>query len=217
MAGPSVQEAAPYPARLRIDYPERLDRLTTLLRIVWIIPILIILSLVTASGGSTVTVGEQGERLRNTGGSVVGSLGFATALMIVFRQRYPRWWFDFQLALARFAFRIGSYFALLRDEYPSTEDEQAVHLELDYPDARVLNRWLPLVKWLLAIPHYIVLLVLFVFTVVAIVAAWFTILFTGRYPRGLFDFVVGVGRWALRVEAYALLLITDRYPPFSLD
>ena len=209
--------AAPYPARLTIDYPERLDRLTTLVRIVWIIPILVILSLVTNTGGGTVTVSEAGERVRNTGGSVAFSIGFATMLMLVFRQRYPRWWFDFQLALARFQTRVGSYFALLRDEYPSTEDEQAVHLDLDYPDARELNRWLPLVKWLLAIPHYIVLFVLFVFAIVAVVVAWFTILFTARYPRGLFDFVVGVVRWALRVEAYALLLITDRYPPFSLD
>jgi hypothetical protein len=219
MAVTPVEQAAPYPARLRIDYPERLDRLTTLLRIFWAIPILVILSLITGTGGTTTTtVGDQVERVRNSGGSIVFSLGFATALMIVFRQRYPRWWFDFQLALARFGSRVGSYLALLRDEYPSTEDEQAVHLELDYPDAsRELNRWLPLVKWLLAIPHYVVLVVLVVFALVAIVVAWFAILFTGRYPRGLFAFVVGVGRWALRVQAYALLLITDRYPPFSLD
>jgi hypothetical protein len=138
--------------------------------------------------------------------------------MIIFRQRYPRWWFDFQLALQRFGYRVGSYLALLRDEYPSTEDEQAVHLELDYPDApRDLNRWLPIVKWLLAIPHYIVLFFLVLFAFVATVVAWIAILATGRYPRPLFDFVVGVGRWALRVEAYAFLLITDRYPPFSLE
>jgi hypothetical protein len=205
---------AAYPARLEIDYPERLDRLTTLLRLIWAIPILIILGLVTA-GGDATWINEQGQRVRDGGGSIVSSIGVATALMILFRQRYPRWWFDFQLALARFSFRVGSYLALLRDDYPSTEDEQAVHLELDYPDARQLNRWLPLVKWLLAIPHYIVLLVLFVIAVLAIVVAWFAILFTGSYPRGLFDYVVGVFRWALRVAAYAFLLITDRYPPFN--
>ena len=216
MAGVSAQPLAPYPARLEIDYKEPLDRLTTLLRIFWAIPILVILSLVTASGGATWSVGEQGERVRDTGTTIGASLGFATALMILFRQRYPRWWFDFQLALARFSFRVYSYLALLRDEYPSTEDEQAVHLDLDHPDARQLNRWLPLFKWLLAIPHYIVLAVLVVFAFVAIVVAWFAILFTGSYPRGLFDFVVGVGRWGLRVAAYAFLLITDRYPPFDL-
>jgi hypothetical protein len=216
MTAASAQILAPYPARLDIDYPEHLDRLTTLLRIIWAIPILIILSLVTASGDATWTINEQGQRVRDAGGSIGASMGFATALMIVFRQRYPRWWFDFQLALSRFSFRVYSYLALLRDEYPSTEDEQAVHLELEYPDARQLNRWLPLVKWLLAIPHYIVLVVLFVFALVAIVVAWVAILITGSYPRGLFDFVVGVGRWGLRVAAYAFLLITDRYPPFNL-
>ena len=137
--------------------------------------------------------------------------------MIVFRQRYPRWWFDFVRELVRFEGRVFAYFALLTDRYPSTVDEQAVHLEVDYPDVeRDLNRWLPLVKWLLALPHYVVLVFLGVLTVLAVVAAWFSILLTGRYPRALFDFVVGVWRWALRVGAYAFLLVTDRYPPFSL-
>ena len=217
MSSTASQQAVPYPARVTVDYPERLDRLTTLLRIFWAIPILIIISLVTSSGSATWSTNEQGQRVRDAGGSIAYTIGVATALMILFRQRYPRWWFDFRLGLERFGFRVGSYLALLRDEYPSTEDEQAVHLELDYPDARQLNRWLPLVKWLLALPHYIVLLVLAVFALVAVVVAWFAILITGRYPRGLFDFVVGVGRWALRVDAYALLLITDRYPPFSLE
>lgn len=216
MAGVSAQPFAAYPARLDIGYPEHLDRRTTLLRIVWAIPILIILGLVSGSGGGTVTVNDQGERVRDAGTTIGFSIGLATALMIVFRQRYARWWFDFQLALSRFSFRVYSYLALLRDEYPSAEDEQAVRLDLDYPDARQLDRWLPLFKWLLAIPHYIVLVVLFVFCVAAIVIAWFAIVITGRYPRGLFDFVVGVGRWALRVAAYAFLLITDRYPPFGL-
>ncbi len=209
-------QETPYPARLDIDYPERLDRLTTLLRLIWAIPILVIIGLI-ASSETVLRIGEQGERIRTTGTNIAGSLAAATALMIVFRQRYPRWWFDFQAGLARFTYRIGSYLALLRDEYPSTEDEQAVHLALDYPDARQLNRWLPLVKWLLAIPHYILLVVLVVFAVVVVLVAWVAILITGRYPRGLFDFVVGVGRWGLRVQSYAFLLITDRYPPFRLD
>lgn len=137
--------------------------------------------------------------------------------MIVFRRRYPRWWFDFALELARFGARICAYLVLLSDQYPSAVEEQSVHLEIDYPDVgRDLNRWLPLVEWLLAIPHYVVLIVLSVAAVFAVVIAWFANLFTGRYPRGLFDFVVGVGRWWLRVQAYAFLLVTDRYPPFSL-
>ncbi len=141
-----------------------------------------------------------------------------TALLIIFRQRYPRWWFNFALELNRFGARIGAYFALLTDAYPSTEDEQAVHLDLDYPDVpQDLNRWLPLVKWFLAIPHYVVLFFLYIGAVFAVIIAWFAILFTGRYPQGLFDYVVGVGRWTLRVLAYATLLLTDKYPPFSLD
>lgn len=209
--------AQTYPARLAIDHPETLDRVTTLLRVLWIIPIAIILALVSGDRSDTVSISETGERVRTTGTSIVFSIAFATALMILFRQRYPRWWFDFQLALARFSFRVGAYAALLRDEYPSTEDEQAVHLELDYPDVKQLTSWLPLVKWILAIPHYVVLAILVVGVVIAVVIAWFAILLTGSYPRALFDYVVGVGRWFWRVDAYAFLMVTDRYPPFSLS
>jgi hypothetical protein len=207
----------PYAARLDIDYPETLDRVTTFFRLIWIVPIVIILSLLTATGNETV-VTEAGEEIRRTGGGITGGLALATMLMIVFRMRYPRWWFDFARELTRLSARVGAYLFLLTDRYPSTVDEQAVHLEIDYPDVeRDLNRWLPLVKWLLAIPHYIVLAILVAIGVIVWVIAWFAILFTGRYPRGLFDFMVGVGRWGLRVNAYAFLLVTDRYPPFSLS
>jgi hypothetical protein len=206
----------PYAARLSIDYPERLDRLSTLLRLIWIIPIAVIYSLLNATGNETVAT-ETGDKVVSTGGGIFGGLWLATALMIAFRVRYPRWWFDFARELTRFAARVGAYLVLLTDRYPSTVDEQSVHLEVDYPDVgRDLNRWLPLVKWLLAIPHYVVLIVLWLAAIVAVVIAWFAILFTGNYPRSLFDFVEGVGRWSLRVAAYAFLLITDRYPPFSL-
>jgi hypothetical protein len=197
---------APHAARLTVDYPQQLDRLTTLLRLIWVLPIAIILSVVVATG--------DGAR---TSGMLVGGLWLATMLMLVFRVLYPRWWFDFARELTRFGARVGAYLALLTDRYPSTVDEQSVHLEIDYPDVeRDLNRWLPLVKWILAVPHYVVLTVLWIGVVVAIVAAWFAILATGRYPQALFDYVVGVGRWSLRVSAYAFLLVTDRYPPFSL-
>lgn len=213
-----------YPARLEIDYPEELDRLTTLFRILWIIPIAIILSLVVGAGQTvtnTVLVNEAGEvlrRTRDTAGGLAGGLAMATGLMILFRQRYPRWWFAFTRELARFSARVGAYAALLTDQYPSTEDEQAVHLEIDYPDVQNdLNRWMPLVKWFLAIPHYVVLAVLASVAVILVIIAWFAILFSGRYPRGLFDFVVGVMRYGLRVQAYVTLLVTDKYPPFSLQ
>ncbi len=210
-----------YAATLNIDYPERLDRVTTAFRLLWVIPIAIVLSLLSAQATSTVTVinasGQYVSQVSRSGGGIAGGLFAATLVMILFRRRYPRWWFDFALQLYRFAARVGAYFGLLTDRYPSTVEEQSVHLDIDYPDAeKDLNRWLPLVKWLLAIPHYIVLAVLGLGAVVAVIVAWFAILFTGRYPRGLFDYVVGVSRWALRVQAYATLLVTDRYPPFSL-
>ncbi|MGD9030678.1 MAG: DUF4389 domain-containing protein [Anaerolineae bacterium] len=219
-----MNNSGEYAARLTIDYPEKLDRLTTFFRIIWIIPIAIILALVSGAGETvtnTVVLNEAGEVIRttrDTAGGLVSGLAAATALMIIFRQRYPRWWFDFSRELTRFAARVGAYGALLTDQYPSTVEEQSVHLEIDYPDVEQdLNRWLPLVKWLLAIPHYIVLAVLGAVAVVVIIIAWFAILFTGSYPRSLFDYVVGVFRWALRVQAYVSLLVTDQYPPFSLS
>jgi hypothetical protein len=208
--------STPYAASLTVDYPERLDRLSTFLRALWVIPIFIVLSLLTATGNETF-ITETGETIASSGGGILAGLAFATALMIVVRVHYPRWWFDFARELNRFSARVAAYVLLLTDEYPSTEEEQRVHLELDYPNVeRDLNRWLPLVKWLLAIPHYIVLLFLAIGAIIAVVIAWFAILITGRYPRGLFDYVVGVGRWGLRVQAYAFLLLTDRYPPFRL-
>ncbi len=205
-----------YPARLDVEHAEQYNRVTTLFRIFMVIPIAIVYGVLTA-GATDTAYDQSGDTVSSTSGGIVAGLFMATLLMILFRQRYPRWWFDFALELTRFGTRIGAYFALLTDEYPSTVEAQRVHLEIDYPDVeRDLNRWLPLVKWLLAIPHFIVLFFLSVGAFFAVVFAWFAILFTGRYPRGLFDYVVGVGRWWLRVEAYAFLLVTDRYPPFSL-
>lgn len=212
-----------YPARLQVDYPEKLDKMTTFFRILWIIPIAIILSLLSGAGqtiNNTVyldTAGEVVRRTQQSSGGLAFGLSAATALMIIFQQRYPRWWFDFARELTRFGARVGAYAALATDQYPSTVEEQSVHLDIDYPEVKTdLNRWYPLFKWLLAIPHYIVLAFLAVGAFFAVIFAWFAILFTGSYPRGLFDFVVGVGRWQLRVAAYAWLLVTDRYPPFSL-
>jgi hypothetical protein len=208
-------ETASYPASLEIDYPGKLDRWTTFFRILWVIPALIILSLLSGVGEGFTH--EAGKEMSKSGGSITLGIGAATALMILFRQRYPRWWFDFALELKRFSARVGAYMLLLTDRYPSTVENQSVHLDITYPDAqRDLNRWLPLIKWLLALPHYIVLFALAVVTCVVTILAWFAILFTGRYPKTFFDFVVGVGRWGLRVSAYAFLLTTDEYPPFSL-
>ena len=197
----------PYPVSFSIDAPQTLNRWTTGFRIILAIPVVLVLVLL---GSSSV-----GFRILLLGSTSVVFL--PTVFLLVIRHKYPRWWFDFALNLVRFEARATAYLFLLRDEYPSVDTEQAVHFDVPYPDAEAeLNRWLPLVKWLLALPHYIVLLVLEVAAIVVAIIAWFTILFTGRYPDSLFTFVVNVLRWNLRVSAYAFLLITDRYPPFQL-
>ncbi|HXS64603.1 MAG TPA: DUF4389 domain-containing protein [Streptosporangiaceae bacterium] len=204
-------EPAPYPVQFSVDYPDRpLNRVTTFFRIFVIIPIAIVLG--TVSGQATWS--QSGREVAAGAGGV---LFFGPLLMILFRKKYPKWWFDWNLELQRFSSRVGIYLALMDDEYPSTDDHQAVHLDYRYPDATFeLNRFLPIVKWLLAIPHYIVLFFLDIGAIVVTIVAWFAILFTGRYPRGLFDYIEGVLRWHNRVFAYALLLVTDRYPPFKL-
>lgn len=192
MTTPAVEG---YPARLSITYPDRdLDRVSSAFRLLYAIPIVIVVSFVGSAG----------------------ALFMPVLLMLLFRQKYPRWWFDFILGVARFSTRVGAYVLLMSDEYPTTDAEQYVRLDVDYPDATTLNRWLPLVKWFLAIPHFVVLSFLFLGGVFAWVWAWFVIVFTGRYPRGVFRYLEGVLAWALRVEAYSALLVTDRYPPFAL-
>lgn len=203
-----------YPIQFEVDYPEReLDRVKTLFRWILVIPIAIVLGLV---GGGLEMSGTEGEGVRTVLGAG-GLLFFGPLVMIVVRQKYPKWWFDWNLALARFLNRVWAYVALLDDHYPSTDEEQAVHLDMPYPDAKQgLNRWMPLVKWFLAIPHYFVLAFLMIAALFAVMIAWVAILFTGHYPRPLFDFVVGVMRWQNRVVGYAFLLVTDEYPPFRL-
>ena len=201
-----------------VDYPDRpLDRLTTGFRIFVAIPILIVAA--TLGGeGSSYYGSAGGEHWAWGGGGAAAVLVLGPLLMILFRQKYPRWWYDWNLEVLRFENRIAAYLALMNDRYPSTDEHQSVHLDFAYPDAQHdLNRWLPLVKWLLAIPHYIVLFFLWLAALVCIVIAWFAILFTGRYPRGLFEFVDGVLRWGNRVVAYAFILVTDEYPPFRLS
>jgi len=201
-----------YPVNVRVDYPDReLNRLTSVFRIILIVPIAVIAALVsgpgTGSGNHTWFPFFAG-----------GVLFLPTVFMILFRWKYPRWWFDWNLNLTRFSARVCAYLALLTDTYPSTDEEQSVHVTMTYPNVtKDLKAGMPLVKWFLAIPHYVILAFLFVGAFGAVLIAWFAILFTGRYPRGLFNYVVGVGRWALRVSGYAFLLVTDVYPPFSLD
>lgn len=202
-----------YPVSFDVDFPSRpLGRLSTAFRFIIAIPIVVILTMLSGS-----TFGGDNNDARNT--IVIGGAAVFVplVLMLVFRQKYPRWWFDWNINVLRFSNRVTAYLALLDDRYPSTDEEQSVHLEFAYPDASQLSRWLPLVKWLLAIPHYVVLLFLGIGALLAVVAAWFAILFTGTYPRALFSYVVGVLRWTNRVNAYAFTLVTDQYPPFRLS
>lgn len=205
-----------HPVRLSVDYPDRpLNRLTTAFRIFTVIPIAIVMG--TIGGYSSGGGYDSGDAETLVIGGT-GLLFLPPLLMILFREKYPRWWFDWNLELLRFTNRVGIYVALMDDRYPSTDERQSVQLDFPYPDAkRDLNRWLPLVKWFLAIPHYIVLAFLYLAVIVVVIGTWFAILFTGRYPRGIFDFVEGVIRWHNRVVGYALILVTDRYPPFSFS
>ena len=185
-----------YPVTLKIEYPEKSNKSTAFIRVVLIIPVVTIFSLIS---------------------SYAEALSLAVALMILFREKYPKWWFDWNIGITKFAYRIASYGLLMRDEYPSTDDDQAVKVDIPCPNVKTdLNRWMPLVKWILVIPHIIVLIFIFIAVVFCSVFAWFAILFTGRYPKGIFDFVEGFLRWSLRVNAYAYLLTTDEYPPFRL-
>jgi hypothetical protein len=206
-----------YPVQFSVDYPDRqLDRLSTLLRLIYVIPIAIVLQ--TVSGGASTWSSRAGSDTTVISAGAGGLLIIGPLLMILFRQKYPRWWFDFNLELQRFSSRVGAYVFLMDDRYPSTDDHQSVHVEWVYPDVpRDLNRWLPLIKWLLAIPHYVVLAILYIAVFFALIIVWFAILFTGRYPRALFNFVEGVFRWTNRVVGYAITLVTDEYPPFRLS
>lgn len=203
-----ARQSSRYPVQFDVDYPQQLNRLTTFFRIIWIIPILLVLFFIA---GSVEVQVETNKTIIGVG----GFLFLGPLVMILFRKKYPRWWFNWNLELVRFLFRILAYFYLLRDEYPSTDQQQAVYLDMKYPDAAKLNRFLPLIKWFLAIPHYIVLLFLGIIALIFLIIAWFAILFTGKYPRTLFNFIVSFMRWSVRVNAYAFLLITDKYPPFS--
>jgi|SRR2546423_268924 len=204
-----------HPVRFAVDYPDRdLNRLTTAFRILTAIPIAIVLATI---GGYSVSWANGSGSTTTLAAGGTGLLFIPPLLMIVFRQKYPRWWYEWNLQLLRFANRLGVYLALMDDRYPATDEQQSVHLEFSYPDAQTeLNRWLPIVKWLLALPHYIVLFFLYIGAFFAAIGAWFAILFTGRYPRGIFDYIEGVIRWHNRVVGYALILVTDIYPPFQL-
>jgi len=184
--------AAPYPVTLEVDYPERQSRWKTLLRLFLAVPVLIFASIVGGAQDATV---------------------LAMWIAIVLRARIPRWLFDFQVALLRWQVRAYSYAFLLTDAYPPFEGDYPIRYEVDYPQR--LARWKVLVwKGITSLAHLFVLLILYLTLVVVIPIAWFAILITGHFPRGLHGYAAGVIRWAMRVQAYFLSL-TDEFPPFS--
>ena len=201
-----------YPVDIKIDHPETSSRLTVFFRIILAVPVMILLGLLAGSSQNPQS-GEAAKAAYYCAGFVI----IPTVLMILFRKKYPKWWFDWNLELLKFSLRVFSYMIFLTNKYPSTDEEQDVHVEIAYPDVQNdLQRGMPLVKWFLAIPHYIILGFLVAASVIVSILAWFAVIFTAKYPSGLHDFVVGVIRWGIRVNAYAFLLVTDKYPPFSL-
>jgi hypothetical protein len=148
-------------------------------------------------------------------GVAVGVITFVAWFAILFTGRYPRAMFEFTEGYLRWNANVFGYVYLLRDEYPPFSDRDGVYpvrFAIEYPNR--LSRWKIFLKWLFVIPHVVVLFFLWVAAAACTVIAWFAILFTGRYPRGLFGFVVGVYRWSARVNTY-LYLLTDHYPPFT--
>ena len=194
-APPMAAQPQGYPLRYDVEYPEELSRWLIFVKWLLAIPHFLILYVL---------------------GAVVSVITFIAFFAILFTKKYPRGLFDFVVNVNRWNANVLGYYGLLRDDYPPFSWEPGqypVTYEVDYPEE--LNRWLPLIKWLLAFPHFIILLVLYIVAAVAWFIAWFAILFTRRFPRGLFEFIVGVLRWQYRVSAYTNLL-RDEYPPFSL-
>jgi hypothetical protein len=196
-AAPPAPAAPEYPVRFDVEYPDRLSRWKIFVKWLFAIPHLIIIYLL---------------------GIVNSVMIFIAFFAVLFTKKWPRGMFDFSVQIQRWTANVLAYFlVLLRDEYPpfsGDAGEYPVTLEIDYDDN--LSRWQIFVKWLLAIPHLIVLVFLAIVVYVVVIIAFFAILFTARYPRWLFDFVVGTYRWYMRVNAYAVWFMTDRYPPFSL-
>jgi hypothetical protein len=199
-----------YPAQLSIKYNNKSNRVTVFFRLFLVLPILIIFILLLG-----LLVQDNDSNAVQIGG---GFLFFPIMLMIVFRQKYPKWWFDWVYELTKFVNRVSAYMMLLTDKYPSTDEEQDVEVSLEYPNVKEdLNRYLPLIKWLLAIPHLLIMIIFLVLWLLLSPIVWLIVLIMGKMPEKLFNFLVGFLRYVLRVGAYSILLITDKYPSFNWE
>ena len=182
------------------------DRMSVALRIFLVVPIAIFVSAFTAWSGSS----EASTFLS-------GLLFLPVLLALVFRGIYPSYVLDFNRALLALSTRVTAYIFLLNDKYPSIEDSADV--KITFPEiagGAKLNRYLPLVKWLLALPLYIVGFVYTIYGLAVLIFTWFTILFTGKMPAFSGGVLLGVTQFWNRVYGYAFLLVTDEYPSFSL-
>jgi hypothetical protein len=201
-----MEQPAAYPISYDVPYKEELGRLSTAFRAMLAIPQLLIV------GGPGVGFGANSQ----TGlfGAVVAITSVISWFAIMFTKRYPRGLWDMAMTYMRWRANVVTYAALLRDEYPPFgEGDYPVIFQVPYPEKS--NRWTVALRLILVIPHVVVLLFVTLVWLATAIIAWFAILFTGRYPEGLFRFGVGTMRWTLRVQAY-LYLMRDEYPPFSL-
>ncbi len=191
----AVATTSEYPVRFDCSYPEGGNRFLILARWLLAIPHLVITSILM---------------------DLVALFAFFAFFTILFTRRYPEGMFRLAVGFQRWYYNTLAY-VLFHDRYPpfSVDEGEYAPLSFDVERPEQFNRWLPLVKWLLAIPHYVVVTVLSFFALFVYLYVWVAVLVTGRYPRGAFDFLVGVGRWTARMNAYVYLL-TDEYPPFSL-
>jgi hypothetical protein len=182
------------------------NRVTAFFRLILAVPALIFVSSFAPSAAFS----------DEAAGIFAGLLAVPAGLAIVVRQVYPSYVLVFNEALLSLQTRVDAYLVLLTDEYPSIEENDIVSVTFPEVDAKQLNRWLPLIKWLLALPLYLVGIVYFIYATLLTLLGWFSILFTGRYPEVCAEGVVGTIAYWNRVVGYAFLLVTDEYPTFSL-
>jgi len=180
------------------------NRVTALFRLILVVPMAIFVASFAPAWSN------------NTDSWSVGLLVFPVALTLVFRQVYPSYLLTFNEALLSLQTRVDAYVLLLTDEYPSIEENDVVSVTFPEVDAKALSRWLPLIKWFIAIPLYLLGVAYIIYAAFLTLFAWFSILFTGNFPEFCAEGIVGVIAYWNRVVGYALVLVTDEYPTFSL-
>ncbi len=191
------------------------NRMTALFRLILVAPAFIFVSSF-ASFSDLSSDSTAGLSSDSTAGIAAGFLILPLVLALVVRQAYPSYLLAFNEALISLQTRLTAYMVVLTDEYPSIEDNDVVSVTFPEVDPKALNRFLPLVKWLLALPLYIVGIIYAIYAIFLTLFAWINVIFTGNYPERCAEGVVGTIAFWNRVTGYALLMVTDEYPTFSL-